>query len=90
MLGIRPYLDGYATVGNENHGSYRIPSITKTTLPDGKTTRLICAFDVRYRGTFKGDGDVGQNTAGSDITVMYSDDEGKTWTTAINKKTGTI
>lgn len=90
VLGIRPYLDGYATVGNENHGSYRIPSITKTTLPDGKTTRLICAFDVRYRGTFKGDGDVGQNTAGSDITVMYSDDEGKTWTTAINKKTGTI
>lgn len=88
VLGLRPYLEGYATVGNENLGSYRIPSITKTKLPDGKT-RLICAFDVRYRGRHNGGGDVGASgDAGSDITVMYSDDEGSTWTVAINKKTG--
>lgn len=88
VLAVRPYLEGYATVGNENLGSYRIPSITKTKLPDGKT-RLICAFDVRYRGRHNGGGDVGASgDAGSDITVMYSDDEGTTWTVAVNKISG--
>lgn len=88
QLGKQPRTDGYATVGDRSKGSYRIPSIVKTTV--GGKTRLVAAFDVRYRGTFKGNGDVGTTDggAGSDITVMYSDNGGATWTAAKNKVTG--
>ncbi len=93
LLGSRPYeadlwgdKSPYASVGGENSGSFRIPSITKTVV-NGRT-RLVCAFDVRYRGSHKGDGDVGQGTCGSDITVLYSDDGGATWTPARNRNTG--
>ncbi len=87
QLGKQPKDDGYATVGNRNTGSYRVPSIVKTTV-NGRT-RLIAAFDVRYRGTASGNGDVGQSGAyGSDITVLYSDDGGRTWSAAVNKHTG--
>lgn len=87
QLGKQPKDDGYATVGDRNKGSYRIPSIVKTTV-NGKT-RLVAAFDVRYRGQYKGNGDVGTTDgAGSDITVVYSDNGGATWTPAKNKTTG--
>ncbi len=86
-LADNPFTDGYATVGERGKGIYRIPSLTKTTLDDG-TVRIIAAFDVRYRGTDQGNGDVGQGSVyGSDITVMYSDDKGTTWKTAVNKNT---
>lgn len=71
-------------------GSFRIPAINKVTLPNGKT-RLIAAFDVRYRGAFNGGGDCNPDTNGEtgvDGTVLYSDDGGDTWTPAVNKKTG--
>lgn len=71
-------------------GSFRIPAINKVTLPNGKT-RLIAAFDVRYRGAYNGGGDCHLDTNGEtgvDITVLYSDDGGDTWTPAVNKKTG--
>ena len=95
QLGKRPRADGYATVGDDgtgtgigtDSGSFRIPSIVKTTV--NGNTRLIAAFDVRYRGEYRGNGDVGQGTTkGSDITVMYSDNGGATWTPAKNKVTG--
>ncbi len=83
-IGIYPINDKRASVGGDSQdrtGSYRIPSVTKINV-DGKT-RLLAAFDVRYRGRFTGDGDVGQEAAfGSDIAVMYSDDGGQTWINA--------
>ena len=101
VLGISPKNDGYATVGEADPknitgsisepgtGSFRIPAIVKTQVR-GKL-RLIAAFDVRYRGGHNGNGDAGDsNAAGADITVMYSDDGGATWTPAKNKSTGTI
>lgn len=72
-----------------NIGSFRIPAVNKVTLPNGKT-RLIAAFDVRYRGAFNGGGDCHLDTNGEtgvDITVLYSDDGGDTWTPSKNKKT---
>ena len=83
-LGVYPKEDNRASVGGagvDRTGSYRIPSLAKIDV-DGKT-RLLAAFDVRYRGKFTGDGDVGQASAfGSDIAVMYSDDGGQTWVNA--------
>ena len=91
QLAKRPRSNGYATVGDAGdgvgNGSFRIPSLVKTRV--GGRTRLIAAFDVRYRGTFQGAGDCAQSGVhGSDITVMYSDDGGATWTAAKNKTTG--
>ena len=101
VLGISPKADGYATVGDADPqpkegsisdpgtGSFRIPAIVKTVV-NGKL-RLIAAFDVRYRGGHNGNGDAGDsNAAGADITVLYSDDGGATWTKAKNKATGKI
>lgn len=91
QLAKRPRINGYATVGDNGDGtgggSFRIPAIVKTTV--GGKTRLVAAFDVRYRGTFQGAGDCAQGSVyGSDITVMYSDNGGATWTEAKNKTTG--
>lgn len=91
QLAKRPRINGYAMVGDTGdgvgNGSFRIPSLVKTRV--GGRTRLIAAFDVRYRGLYNGAGDCAQNGVhGSDITVMYSDDGGATWTAAKNKITG--
>lgn len=95
LLGDNPKKDGYITGGSGTEertplstgpGSYRIPAITKTVV--NNQVRLIAAFDVRYRGGHDGGGDTGAAAnAGSDITIMYSDDAGATWTAAKNKET---
>lgn len=96
LLGDNPKTDGYVISGSATEertnlstgpGSYRIPAITKAVV--NNQVRLIAAFDVRYRGGHDGGGDTGASAnGGSDITIMYSDDGGATWTAAKNKDTG--